>query len=119
VGGEMHKTGEIFRILENMLYRNDVIFTGRVSEAELHHIYPAALALTYIPFFEGFGLPIAEAMCAGVPVICSNTTSMPEVGGDAVLYVNPNSVEEIALAMSELAANQELRISMIEKGLKR
>ncbi len=80
VGGKMHKTGEIFEIFENMRYRDDVVFTGRVSTSELHHIYGAAYALTFVPFFEGFGIPIVEAMSVGVPVICSNTTSMPEVG---------------------------------------
>lgn len=118
VGGVMHKTGEVFNILENMYYRDDVIFTGRVTETELHKIYPSALALTYIPFFEGFGLPIVEAMCAGVPVICSETTSMPEVGGDAVFYVNPERIEQIAAAMSEIATNQDLRTKMIERGMK-
>ena len=117
VGGEMHKTTPIFDVLEIMRFKNDVIITGRVEEDELSSICAAALALTYVPFFEGFGMPIAEAMSAGVPVICSGTTSMPEVGGDAVLYVDPNNVTHVAEAMSKIAEDEELRMSLIEKGL--
>jgi glycosyltransferase involved in cell wall biosynthesis len=116
VGSGMHKTGEIYEILETMNFKNDVIFTGRVSEIELNSIYGAALALTYIPFFEGFGMPIIEAMSAGVPVICSNTTSMPEVGGEAVLYADPSQVEQIAEAMEQVSANSKLRAELKLKG---
>ncbi len=116
VGGEMHKTDEIFDILENMQFKADVIFTGRVREEELKKIYNAAFALTYVPFFEGFGMPIVEAMSAGIPVICSNTTSMPEVGGDAVLYADPNDSGQIAGAMEEIARKPELREELIKKG---
>jgi glycosyltransferase involved in cell wall biosynthesis len=115
-GGEMHKTGEIFEIREQMVYKNDVIFAGRVTEQELKQIYGAALSLVFVPFFEGFGIPIAEAMSAGIPVICSKTTSMPEVGGDAVLYVDPADSSEIAHAMNKMASNQELRKRLIQKG---
>lgn len=116
VGGKMHKTGEIFEIFENMRYRDDVVFTGRVSTNELHHIYGAAYALTFVPFFEGFGIPIVEAMSVGVPVICSNTTSMPEVGGNAVLYADPLKYDQITDAMLKITTDDELRESLIEKG---
>lgn len=116
VGGEMHKTGDIFHTYENMRYKNDVIFTGRVSSAELHYIFGAALALTFVPFFEGFGIPIIEAMSAGVPVICSNTTSIPEVGGNAVLYADPLKIDQITEAMIKISDDPGLRKSMIEKG---
>ncbi len=116
VGGKMHKTGEIFEIFENMRYRDDVVFTGRVSTSELHHIYGAAYALTFVPFFEGFGIPIVEAMSVGVPVICSNTTSMPEVGGNAVLYADPLKYDQITDAMLKITTDDELRESLIEKG---
>jgi len=116
VGGEMHKTGDIFETYENMRYKDDVIFAGRVSTSELHDIFGAALALTFVPFFEGFGIPIVEAMSAGVPVICSNTTSIPEVGGNAVLYADPLKIDQITEAMLKLADDEELRKSLIEKG---
>lgn len=116
VGGEMHKTGDIFYTYENLRNKNEVIFTGRVSSAELHDIFGAALALTFVPFFEGFGIPIVEAMSAGIPVICSNTTSIPEVGGDAVLYIDPLKIEQITDAMLKITSDTDLRKSLIEKG---
>jgi glycosyltransferase involved in cell wall biosynthesis len=116
VGGEMHKTGDIFETYENMRFKNDVIFTGRVSTNDLHDIFGAALALTFVPFFEGFGIPVVEAMSAGVPVICSNTTSIPEVGGNAVVYADPMKIDQITDAMIKLANDKELRKDLIEKG---
>ena len=116
VGGEMHKTGDIFETFENMRFKSDVIFTGRVSTDELHDIFGAALALTFVPFFEGFGIPVVEAMSAGIPVICSNTTSIPEVGGNAVIYADPMKIVQITDAMIRLASDKELRKELIEKG---
>lgn len=116
VGGEMHKTGEIFETYENMRFKKDVVFTGRVNTEELHYIFGAAMALTFVPFFEGFGIPVVEAMSAGVPVICSNTTSIPEVGGNAVLYADPCKIEQITEAMIKMAGNAEFRSDLIEKG---
>jgi glycosyltransferase involved in cell wall biosynthesis len=116
VGGEMHKTGDIFETYENMRFKNDVVFTGRVSTDELHDIFGAALALTFVPFFEGFGIPVVEAMSAGVPVICSNTTSIPEVGGNAVVYADPMKIDQITDAMIKLANDKDLRKELIEKG---
>jgi glycosyltransferase involved in cell wall biosynthesis len=116
VGGEMHKTGDIFETYENLRSKDDVIFTGRVSTADLHDIFGAAMALVFVPFFEGFGIPIVEAMSAGVPVICSNTTSIPEVGGNAVLYADPIKIDQITVAMERLANDEELRKELIQKG---
>ena len=116
VGGEMHKTGPIFETYENMRHKEDVVFTGRVPTADLHDIFGAAMALTFVPFFEGFGIPIVEAMSAGIPVICSNTTSIPEVGGNAVLYADPVKIDQITDAMLELHKNTDLRNTLVEKG---
>jgi glycosyltransferase involved in cell wall biosynthesis len=116
VGGEMHKTGDIFETYKNMRSKNDVIFTGRVPTDELHDLFGAALALTFVPFFEGFGIPVVEAMTAGVPVICSNTTSIPEVGGNAVIYADPMKIDQITNAMLKLANDKVLRQELIEKG---
>ncbi len=116
VGGEMHKTGDIFETYENMRNKKDVVFTGRVLTHDLHEIFGAALALAFVPFFEGFGIPIVEAMSAGVPVICSNTTSMPEVGGSAVLYADPVKIDQITDAMIRIYEDVELRKTLVEKG---
>lgn len=116
VGESMFKTADIELTYEGMRYKNDVVFTGRLKDVELHHVLGASMALTFVPFFEGFGIPVIEAMNAGVPVICSNTTSLPEVGGNAVLYVDPFSLNQIKDAMIRIYQDKELRESLIEKG---
>jgi glycosyltransferase involved in cell wall biosynthesis len=116
VGESMFKTSDIELTYEGMRHKDDVVFTGRLPTEELHQILGAALALTFVPFFEGFGIPVIEAMSAGVPVICSNTTSLPEVGGHAVLYVDPFAMSQIKDAMIRIYNDQELRESLIEKG---
>jgi len=117
-GGEMFKTGDIEKTYNGMRYREDVVFTGRVPSEELHLILGAALCLTFVPFFEGFGIPVVEAMNAGVPVICSNTTSLPEVGGDAVLYTDPFALNQIRDAMVRVSQDRELRETLIAKGFR-
>ena len=117
-GGELFKTGDIEKTFRRMKHKSDVIFTGHISSKELHLVLGAALCLTFVPFFEGFGIPVAEAMSAGVPVISSNTTSLPEVGGDAVLYADPSSPEEIKEAMVRIVQDKNLRAELIEKGFR-
>jgi glycosyltransferase involved in cell wall biosynthesis len=116
LGESMFKTSDIKLTYEGMRYKNDVVFTGRLGNIELHQVLGASLALTFVPFFEGFGIPVIEAMNVGVPVICSNTTSLPEVGGNAVLYVDPFSVDQIKEAMIKIFQDKELRDSLIGKG---
>lgn len=118
VGGSMFKTGEIEQTYQAMRYKSEVVFTGRVTSEELHQILGAALALTFVPFFEGFGIPVIEAMSAGIPVISSNTTSLPEVGGDAVLYVDPHDVNQLKEAMVRISNDDKLRQSLIEAGFR-
>lgn len=96
-----------------------VHFTGHVSQLELTQLMGAAFALVFVPYFEGFGIPIAEAMKAGVPIISGNRTSLPEVAGDAALYCDPFSAQEIAERMHELAGNPELQEALKQKGLER
>jgi len=97
----------------------EVIYTGRLEPTELCRVMGSALALTFVPWFEGFGIPIVEAMAAGVPVLTSNVTSLPEVGGQAALYAAPGSVEEIAAGMERLATDADLRKSLIIKGFEK
>jgi glycosyltransferase involved in cell wall biosynthesis len=118
VGESMFKTRDIELIFEGMRHKDDVVFTGRLGNEALHQVLGASLALTFVPFFEGFGIPVIEAMNAGIPVICSNTTSLPEVGGDAVLYADPFDQRQIAEAMIKLYQDKELRESLIEKGFR-
>lgn len=100
----------------NSPFKDDIIFTGRLSDEELQKVLGASYALSFVPIFEGFGLPIVEAFQSGVPVICSNVTSMPEVAGDAALMVNPFNIQEIAAAMKKLSGDNALREDLIAKG---
>jgi len=115
VGKKMWWTAAIERTYTQLKYKNDIIFTGRVSENELYKITASAYALTYVPIFEGFGIPLVEAMSCGVPVITSNITSMPEVVEDAGILVDPFSVDEITAAMVKIFSNENLRNELVEK----
>lgn len=117
-GGVMFKTVDITRTYEGMRFKDDVVFTGRLDIKDLHQVLGAALALTFVPYFEGFGIPVIEGMSAGIPVICSNTTSLPEVGGSAVLYADPFAISQIKDAMIRIAEDAPLRQELIEKGKK-
>ncbi|MEA3317874.1 MAG: glycosyltransferase family 1 protein, partial [Bacteroidota bacterium] len=119
VGEKMFKTKTISRTYKNMTCKNEVIFSGRMSPSELKKAYGAALALSFVPYFEGFGIPIIEAMNCNTPVITSNVTSMPEIGKDAVLQTNPFSVEEIKNALIKIYSDGNLRNKLITKGQKR
>jgi glycosyltransferase involved in cell wall biosynthesis len=92
---------------------------GRKSLDDLRLLYGAAFALMYVSFFEGFGIPILEAFQAGIPVLTSNTSSMPEITGGAALLVSPDSVEEIFEAMVKLSCDEALRIDLIKRGSER
>jgi glycosyltransferase involved in cell wall biosynthesis len=108
---------EIEKEYNSNKFKNDIHFIGRVSDEQLANILGAAYALSFVPVFEGFGLPIVEAMQCGVPVICSNVTSMPGVAGDAAILVNPYDIENIAEAMKQICENKDdLRNTLIQKG---
>lgn len=115
-GARMWWTDDMRFTYENMQYRNDVIFTGRVSDSELVKLVASALALTYVSGFEGFGIPILEAFQCKTPVITSNVTSMPEVAGEAAIQVNPFNISEITNALQRLAGEPELRSELVRKG---
>ncbi|MCP4437864.1 MAG: glycosyltransferase family 4 protein [Aureispira sp.] len=117
LGGRMAwKTGEVGEALEAMQHKKDVIFLGYVSDTELPQLVGGAYASTYVSLFEGFGLPILEAMYADVPSITSNISSMPEVAGDAGLLADPTSVDSIAQQMLKIWSKEGLRDQLIEKG---
>ncbi|MFT3903299.1 MAG: glycosyltransferase family 1 protein [Niabella sp.] len=118
-GNILWEADEIKSVYNQLSFKTDIIFTGRIDDKELSYLLGAAFALTFIPLFEGFGLPIVEAFQAGVAVICSNTSSMPEVAGDAALLVDPFSIAEIASAMKKITEDEELRKRLIQKGLNR
>ncbi len=98
---------------------NRIVFTGFISEKELDSLFRIADFLIYPSLYEGFGIPILEAMKMGLPVITSNTTAIPEVSGDAAYLVDPNNIEEMTSVMSDLILNRQRQEEMIEKGLER
>jgi glycosyltransferase involved in cell wall biosynthesis len=107
---------KVQKFIEADLNRLQVYFLPRIQDEELATLYQMAEILVYPSMFEGFGLPVAEAQASGCPVITSNISSLPEAGGDAALYVNPEKHEEIGKALKTLLADQALRKSLIEKG---
>ena len=109
VGRMAWQTQDIETCYNNMKYKDAVLFTGRISDEALARVYASALALTYVPYLEGFGIPILEAMQCGTPVITSEVTAMPEVAGKAGLLIDPLSTDSIAQAMSRMANDGNLR----------
>jgi glycosyltransferase involved in cell wall biosynthesis len=102
---------------QSLVHKNDIHFAGRLMAEELHKVLAAAFALTFVPIFEGFGIPIIEAFSCGTPVITSDVTSMPEVSGGAALLVDPYQEKDIAEKMKMLFDSEELQKQLIEKGL--
>ncbi len=110
---------EVFQLVTDLGLVEDVTFLGRVSDDELLWLYNTAQVLVAPSIYEGFGLTPLEAMACGTPVIASNTSSHPEVVGDAGLLVDPYDVEELTVAMWRLLSEDDLRRSLREKGRKR
>lgn len=120
LGGEiLFKFDEIQATFDKLEFKKDIQFTGRLSDNDLNCFLSGATALTYIPFFEGFGIPVLEAMACDTPVITSNVTSLPEVVEEAAITVSPNSISEISTSMLEISTNAQLRQELIEKGRER
>ncbi|MEL6660586.1 MAG: glycosyltransferase family 1 protein [Bacteroidota bacterium] len=118
IGGRFAwQSGGIREAYEQIMAKDDIEFLGYISDQDLPQLTAAALAQTYVSLFEGFGVPIIEAMQAGVPVITSNVSSMPEVVGDAALLVDPKSQQAIAAAMQRIYNEPGLRNQLIERGL--
>jgi glycosyltransferase involved in cell wall biosynthesis len=108
-----------FRRLRELGLGDRVIFTGYVPDEDLPAIYSAADLFVFPSLYEGFGLPVLEAMACGTPVICSNTSSLPEVAGDAAFLVDPTDVCSLAGAMEQALTDEHLRSELMAKGLER
>jgi glycosyltransferase involved in cell wall biosynthesis len=115
-GARMWWTSEIKASFDSLIYKADIVFTGRVSDPELSKLLASAIALTYVSYFEGFGIPILEAFNCETPVITSNISSMPEVAGDAAILVDPFSIESISDAMHRVESDHLLRNQLIKNG---
>jgi glycosyltransferase involved in cell wall biosynthesis len=110
---------DIMRWIERLGIRQRVDFVGVVPEEQLPALYRGAMALVFASLYEGFGLPMLEAMACGVPVLTSNVTALPEIAGDAALLVDPTSVEQIASGMEKIVKDTSLREQLRAKGLAR
>lgn len=121
VGSQEFAHGRFFRTLDKQFHKasEKVVFTDYVPQEELNALYCGSIALLYPSLYEGFGIPILEAMASGTPVITSTITSVPEVAGDAAYLVDPFNVQALANAMSNLVADSNLRSQLIEKGFER
>lgn len=98
---------------------SEIQFTGRLDLAVLTKVVAAAKALTFIPYFEGFGIPMVEAMKCGTPVIAANTSCLPEVAGEAAMYVNPFSIESIKAGLLQMDIDAKTREALSIKGIDR
>ncbi|TNE48620.1 MAG: glycosyltransferase family 1 protein [Bacteroidetes bacterium] len=113
------QTGAVRSAWEQALNKTDIHFLGYVADTELQQLMGAAIALVNISQSEGFGLPVAEAFHSEIPVVCSNTTALSEVAGDAALQVDPMSEMAVAEAMRQILRDPDLRSGLVEKGRNR
>jgi len=116
IGSHFFKNRAMENIFNKTDFKNDVIFFGHQSPENIKGLLGAARALILASKFEGFGIPVLEAMYCNVPSIISESTSLPEVGGNAALYVNPFSADSISDAMLKIANEDKLRNRLIENG---
>lgn len=112
-------TPEIMKCIERQRLIARVHFVGSVPEVKLPALYRGAEALVFPSLYEGFGLPVLEAMACGTPVVTANRTALPEVAADAALLVEPTSVELIAHAIKQIINDSSLRVCLRKKGLAR
>ena len=119
VGVERSDRGAIAETLAELDLGSDLVFAGHVADEDLPAVYSGAKLFVFPCLYEGFGLPPLEAMACGTPVVCSNTSSLPEVVGQAAVSVDPNDIEALAEAMQRVAADADLQEDLRRRGLER
>ncbi len=117
IGDPMHSFREIDQTFSVMKFKTDVLLIGRVQRDETALLLASSRALLFVSYFEGFGIPLIEAFRSEVPVLAGNQTSLPEIGNDAALYVDPFSVQSIKEGMIEIDQNKMLREQLVSKGV--
>lgn len=115
-GGQGWLYEETQQLVQELKLEHKVRFLGRVSDLELVTLYSLATVFAFPSFFEGFGVPPIEAMACGAPVITSNTSSLPEVAGDAALLVDPHNVDALAEALLRVVSDEQLQQELRQKG---
>ncbi|MFQ1840371.1 glycosyltransferase family 4 protein [Aeromonas veronii] len=110
---------ELNLLIKELKITERVEFTGFIEDGDLPGLYTGALGLVFPSLYEGFGLPVVEAMASGIPVLTSNVASLPEIAGDAAILVDPTSTEKIKQGIEQLVNNQALRHQLIALGLER
>ena len=118
IGNKYWWNTEMSKVFNSLNFKSDILFTGHLDIAEMSKILGSAFALVYPSFFEGFGIPIVEAMQAEIPVITGNKTSLPEVAGEAAILIDPFSVDDISKAYTTIVTDDALRQNLINKGKK-
>ncbi|GAB4400431.1 MAG: glycosyltransferase family 1 protein [Anaerolineales bacterium] len=111
--------GEILRRAEELGIGERVLFPGYVPDEDLPALLTGAALFAFPSLYEGFGLPVLEAMVCGAPVVCSNTSSLPEVAGDAAILVSPTDTQALAAAMNRVLADEGLRAELVRRGRER
>lgn len=119
VGGRGWKYKKIFETVTALNIQSSVLFMGYVPESDLPALYNAADLFVYPSLYEGFGLPPLEAMACGTPIITSNTSSLPEVVGNAGLMIDPYNIDKLADSMYGVLIDEDLQANMIQKGINR
>ena len=104
--------------IENLNIKDKIIQTGFVADEDMPALYNGAEVFVYPSLYEGFGLPILEAMQCGTPVICADNSSLPEVGGDAVLYIDGKDIDKTAEVLKKICKDKELRLHLAQKSVK-
>jgi glycosyltransferase involved in cell wall biosynthesis len=117
LGGNSNHTDQLKQLVEALNLKADVIFPGFVNSEDLPLLYNGADLFVYPSLYEGFGLPPIEAMACGTPVITSNVSSIPEIVGDAAMMINPVDTLQLAETIFSVLSSEELRVSLIQKGL--
>jgi glycosyltransferase involved in cell wall biosynthesis len=109
---------ELFAQVRKLGLTDRVVLAGYVPDADLPALLSGALAFVFPSLYEGFGLPILEAMACATPVVCSNVSSLPEVAGDAALLVEPLDTQSLAEAIHRIVTDKDLRRTLVERGFR-
>lgn len=119
VGSRWSRADEIYRAAEKSAARSDILFTGFFPQDLIPDLFRSAALLIFPSLYEGFGLPVLEAMASGTPVACSNLSSLPEVTGDAGVLFDAYNIDDMSQKIESILLDRDMQQSLVEKGLQR